>query len=46
MKKYRLRDIYGDNYYYKCDTLEEAKECFKAENGNTLKMIKKEINDY
>ncbi len=34
MKQYKLCDIYGNEFTYKCNSYEEAKECFIAENGS------------
>jgi hypothetical protein len=37
MKIFKLSDVYGNEYFYKCENEEDAKECFKAENGDILK---------
>ena len=33
MKEYKLFDIYGNEFNYFCDNIENAKECFIAQNG-------------
>ena len=36
MEKYKLTDIYGNDYFYLCESKELALECFYAENGDVL----------
>ena len=33
IKKFVIRDIYGDEFSYNCEDEENAIECFFAENG-------------
>lgn len=34
--KYKLKDIYGTDYFYNCEDRGSAIECFYAENGDVL----------
>lgn len=40
LKRYIAIDIYGDVYIYNCENIKDARECFKAENGDTLGLLK------
>lgn len=33
MNEYKLYDVYGIEYIYNCESLADAKECFKIETG-------------
>ena len=46
--EYKIIDIYGAEYIYKCDSKEEARECFDAENGkdNFESFLENENKDY
>jgi len=45
LEEHKIKDIYGNVYSYLCKNLEDAKECFKAENGQTAEMEIIEVNE-